>query len=167
MNIMNTPIEDIRRTDSGIIQGASHTCHVLNHKIRNSIIVKAVCDLRKIQNDFDSIACCGISGIMVAPQIADLLKKNVLIVRKRDDKGYSEFRTEGVAPFRYVVIDDLICSGSTLKHINKTIKQEYPRAKCMGLYCYLPHECAYNNETAKMFERDFGCVFINPNPPRV
>lgn len=166
MNVLNTTVEEVRKTEHGIIQGSSHTCHVLNHKIRNSIIIKAVCDLRKISSDFDSIACCGVSGLMVVGQIAELLNKNIIIVRKHE-KRYSEFRTEGASPFRYVVVDDLVCSGTTLKHIKQTIKEEYPRARCVGAYMYLPHECAYNSDTAKLFERDFGFPFLNPNPPRV
>ena len=88
MNIMNSSIEDVRLTNGGVIQGASHTCHVLNHKERNRIIIKAVCDLRKISNDFDSIACCGVSGLMVVPQIAELLNKNILIIRKNETHVY-------------------------------------------------------------------------------
>jgi orotate phosphoribosyltransferase-like protein len=161
-NIFNSTIEDVRKTENGIIQGCSHTCHVLNHKERNKIIIKAVCDLRKIKNDFDSIACCGVSGLMVIPQVAELLNKNIIIVRKKNEERYSEFKTEGVAPFRYVVIDDLICSGSTLKYITKTIKAEYSRSKCIGLYCYMPKECAYNSNNIKFFEKDFDIPLLNP-----
>jgi adenine/guanine phosphoribosyltransferase-like PRPP-binding protein len=86
-------MEDVRKTTEGkYIQGASHTCHVLNHKARNKIIIKAVCDLRKIADSFDSIACCGVSGLMVVPQIAELLNKNIVVVRK-GERCYSEFRT--------------------------------------------------------------------------
>ena len=93
-SLTETQIEEVRRTDDGkYIQGASHTCHVLNHKVRNKIIIKAVCDLRKISNTFDSIACCGVSGLMVVPQIAELLNKNIIVVRK-GERCYSEFRTE-------------------------------------------------------------------------
>jgi adenine/guanine phosphoribosyltransferase-like PRPP-binding protein len=166
MNIMNSPIEDVRLTNGGVIQGASHTCHVLNHKERNRIIIKTVCDLRKISNDFDSIVCCGVSGLMVVPQIAELLNKNILIVRK-NEKRYSQFRTEGIAPVHYVVIDDLVCSGTTIKHITSIIKDEYTRARCIGAYMYLPEECAYKTDTSKLFERDFGFPFLNPCPPRV
>ena len=162
MNIMNNQIEDVRQTGSGIIQGASHTCHVLNHKIRNKIIIKAVCDLRKIKNEFDSIACCGVSGLLVVAQIAELLNKNILIIRK-NEKRYSEFRTEGIAPLRYVVIDDLICSGTTVNHITRIIKEEYPRAKSIGIYCYLPEECAYSADAqgSKLCERDLGMPLLN------
>ena len=155
-------IEEVRNTDGGIIQGASHTCHVLNHKIRNKIIIKAVCDLRKISKDFDSIACCGVSGLMVVPQIAEILNKNILVVRK-DERRYSDFTTEGVAPFRYVVVDDLICSGTTINHITSIIKDEYDRARCIGVYCYLPEECGYSADAqgSKLCERDLGMPLLN------
>lgn len=162
-NILNQPIENVRQTADGkYIQGASHTCHVLNHKIRNKIIIKAYCDLKRIENTFDSIACCGVSGLMVVPQIAELLDKHIVVVRK-GERCYSEFRTEGVAPFRYIILDDLICSGSTVKHIKKVIKDEYSRSVCVGVYCYLPNECAYRDDEdgSKLCKRDLGIPLIN------
>jgi adenine/guanine phosphoribosyltransferase-like PRPP-binding protein len=167
MNLMNQSIEDVRRTDDGkIIQGASHTCRVLNHKNRNKIIIKAVCDLRPIANTFDSIACCGVSGLMVVPQIAELLNKNIVVIRKPDEKRYSDFYIEGVSPFRYIVVDDLICSGDTFKWIRQAIYEDNPKAICNGLYCYIPDECAYTTETAKMFQQRYKTPFLNPSPPR-
>ena len=91
-------IEEFRRTQDGkIIQGAAHTCRVLNHKYRNKIVIKAVCDLRKIQDSFDSIVCCGTSGLLVAPNVAEILGKNLVIVRKQAEVGrcYSAFGVEG------------------------------------------------------------------------
>ena len=163
-NILNQPIEDIRRTDSGqFIQGSSHICHVLNHKIRNKIIIKAVCDLRKIQNTFDSIACCGVSGLVVAPQVCEILNKNLIIVRKYNENRYSDFSVEGANPGRYVILDDLVCSGKTLKHIISSIKEESITSICLGAYFYLPKDCAYRmDETeAKIFKRDLGISLLN------
>lgn len=164
MNILQQPIENIRKTETGeYIQGSSHTCHVLNHKIRNKIIIKAVCDLRKIADQFDSIACCGVSGMLVVPQISELLNKHIVVVRKEGDKCYSEFRTEGVAPFKYIILDDLVCSGKTVKRIKKVLKDEYHRSHCVGIYCYLPSECAYraNEEGSKLCQRDLGSPLLN------
>jgi len=164
MNILQQQIENVRKTESGeYIQGSSHTCHVLNHKTRNKIIIKAVCDLRKIANSFDSIACCGVSGMLVVPQIAELLNKHIVVVRKEGDKCYSEFRTEGVAPFRYIILDDLICSGGTVKRIKKVLKQEYHRSLCVGVYCYLPNETVYRptHEGSKLCERELGMPLLN------
>lgn len=162
-NILNESVQDVRRTDDGkYIQGSSHICHVLNHKERNKIIVRAVCKLRKIQDSFDSIACCGVSGLMVVPQIAELLNKHIVVVRK-GEKCYSEFRTEGVAPFRYIIVDDLICSGSTVKHIKRVLHDEYPRSVCQGVYCYLPNETAYRDDESgnKLCQRDLGISLLN------
>lgn len=161
MNIMNNNIDEVRLTDSGIIQGSSHTCHVLNHKVRNKIIIKAVCDLREMSNEFDSIACCGTSGLMVVPQIAELLNKNILLIRKKNEKCYSDFAIEGVKPFRYIIIDDLICSGNTVRHIQRSIRDEYQKTVCIGLYCYMPEECAYTKNTVKLFERDYNMKLLN------
>jgi len=162
MNVFNMPTEDVRKTDSGIIQGASHTCHVLNHKTRNKIIIQAVCKLRKISDSFDSIACCGVSGLMVVAQIAELLNKNIVVVRK-GEQCYSEFRTEGVAPFQYIILDDLICSGSTVKRIKRLLKDGYPRSKCIGVYCYLPNETVYkhNHEGSLLCQKDLGIPLLN------
>lgn len=163
MNVFNNTIEDVRKTQDGkIIQGSSHTCHVLNHKNRTKIIIKAVCDLRKISDDFDSIACCGTSGLMVVPQVAELLNKNIILVRKKNDKCYSDFAVEGVKPFRYIILDDLICSGNTVRHIRRSIEDEYNNTKCVGLYCYIPKECAYTKNTIKLFEKDFHMQLLNP-----
>ena len=163
MNVLDMPVEDVRKTvDGKYIQGASHTCHVLNHKERNKIIIKAVCDLRRIADSFDSIACCGVSGLLVVAQVAELLNKNIIIVRK-GEKCYSEFRTEGVAPFRYIILDDLICSGGTVRYIKKVLKDEYSRSSCIGVYCYLPNECAYraDEEGSKLCKRDLGVQLLN------
>ena len=105
MNTLHQELDDFRRMPDGkVIQGASHTCRVLNHKVRNKAIIKAVCDLRKITKEFDSIACCGVSGLMVVPQIAEILNKHIVIIRKQG-QSYSTFSMEGVTPFRYVIID--------------------------------------------------------------
>lgn len=157
-------IEDIRKTSDGkYIQGASHTCHVLNHKERNRIIIKAVCDLRKIADTFDSIACCGVSGLLVAPQVCEILNKNLVIIRKQNEKRYSDFCVEGANPGRYVILDDLVCSGKTIKHIMYSIKEENTRSLCVGAYFYLPKDCVYrmNEDAAKIFKRDLGISLLN------
>jgi len=164
MNTLHQELDDFRRMPDGkVIQGASHTCRVLNHKVRNKAIIKAVCDLRKITKEFDSIACCGVSGLMVVPQIAEILNKHIVIIRKQG-QSYSTFSMEGVTPFRYVIIDDLICSGETVKYIKNTVHEECPKSKCIGLYCYMPEECAYTSKTSKLFERDFGMPLLNTCP---
>ena len=166
MNAFQQELDDFRRTPDGkIIQGAAHTSRVLNHKYRNSVIIKAICSLRKIEQDFDSIACCGVSGLMVVPQIAEILNKNIIVVRK-GERRYSEFFIEGVTPSSSVIVDDLICSGGTVKRIMNNIHDDVPRAKCIGAYFYMGEECAYNASNSKLFEKQFGTIILNPYQPK-
>lgn len=161
MNILQQQLDDFRRNDDGsIIQGASHTSRVLNHKYRNKIVINAYTALSKVDFWFDAIACCGTSGLMVVPQIAELLKKNIIVIRKPNDNGYSDFIVEGATTTQYIIVDDLVCSGGTIKHIMKSIRNETPRSKCMGVYSYMKDECTYRNHPELCF-RDLGIRYLN------
>lgn len=165
MNTLNQEIEQFRiAPDGNVIQGASHTCRVLNHKVRNRYVIQTFSDIRKLQIDFDTIACSGTSGLMVVPQVAELLEKNICVVRTTD-KCYSDFQVEGVSPTRYIIIDDLVCSGYTVKKIMSAMKEHAPRSFCMGVYCYIREECAYRNEP-RLFRQDFCVPYLNPCPER-
>lgn len=161
MNVLDQTLDDYRRTDDGkIIQGASHTSRILNHKYRNRVIIDAYTKLQKVDFWFDAIACCGTSGMLVVPQIAELLKKNIIVIRKNTDNGYSDFLIEGPHTNQYVIIDDLICSGSTVKRIINTIKEDSSRSKCMGIYSYMKDECAYRNRP-DLCMRDLRIPYLN------
>lgn len=136
-----------RRTDTGQwMQGCEHTTSLLNTKFRNKTIFEIVNRLKQLNNNFDTIACCGTSGLLVVPQVSEILKKNILIIRKKKEKRYSPFAYEGAVPRNYVIVDDLICSGSTIKHILNTIQEDCPMAKCLGVFCFLKDKCAYSKD---------------------
>jgi orotate phosphoribosyltransferase-like protein len=161
MNTLQQELDDFRRNEDGsIIQGASHTSRILNHKYRNKVIIDAYTKLSKVDFWFDAIACSGTSGMLVVPQIAELLKKNIIVVRKSKQHCYSEFLIEGPSTKQYIVIDDLICSGNTVRRIINRIKEETPRSKCMGIYSYMKDECAYAN-AHDLCLRDFNAPYLN------
>ena len=159
MNVLQQELDEYRRTPDGrVIQGASHTSRVLSHKYRNKIIMETYSYLKKLDIEYDGIACCGASGMLVVPQIAELLKKNIILVRKQID-GYSDFLVEGANCPRYIILDDLVCSGGTVKHIIKNIKEEIPIAKCIGVYSYMRDQCAYRN-MPQYCKRDLGIDYL-------
>ena len=159
MNILEQELDEFRRTPDGkVIQGCSHTSRILSHKYRNKIIMNTYAALKKYNNKYDGIACMGVSGIMVVPQIAELLNKNIIIVRKQID-GYSDFIIEGAYTHKYIIIDDLICSGDTVKTIIKNIKEEIPKAKCIGVWSYMKDQCAYRN-MPEYCEKDLGVPYL-------
>ncbi len=103
--------------------------------------------------------CCGASGLMVVPQIAEILNKNIVVVRKHNDPGYSEFIVEGVAPKKYIIVDDLICSGDTVKHMIRSIKEESGHSVCCGVYCYMKELCAYRKRS-ELCVKDLGVNYL-------
>ena len=135
-----------RKVSGGYIGGCSHTSLLLNHKIRNKIIMESVSRIRNIDG-LDSIVVCGTSGLLVGPQVSEILNLNLVIVRKKHEtkSSYSDFDTEGVHPARYIIFDDIVCSGRTVNHILRTLNSEYNRIYCLGAYFYLEDQCAYQN----------------------
>jgi orotate phosphoribosyltransferase len=158
-SVLSQELDDYRRTPDGkVIQGSSHTSRILSHKYRNKIIMTSYSYLKDLDIQYDGIACCGASGMLVIPQIAELLKKNIILIRKKID-GYSDFLVEGANSRRYIILDDLICSGNTVKHILKSIKEESPRSECIGVYCYMPEESTYRNHP-EYCKRDLGISYL-------
>jgi len=110
---------------------------------RKKTVNKAVRRLRKMLKDgeieFDAIAFMGMSGALVAPTIAARLDKEIIMVRKGgvDPPTHSKHEVEGNhhsdTPIKYVVVDDIIFSGNTMKYMLNAIGPEH---KCVGHYLY-------------------------------
>ena len=139
-------------------EGCEHTRLVLNHNNRTMMVMNTIKDLREY--DFDSIVCCGTSGLIIAPQVCEILNKEIVIVRKDHEKRYSPFVIEGILGSRFVFLDDLVCSGATLRYVIKNIKEEHPYAKCVGVYCYMKDKCGYKN-VPDIFCKEFGIDYLN------
>lgn len=162
MNQSQSDIKEIisRRTKDGKwMQGCRHTVHVLNHNNRNIIIENTIKLIKSKNLSFDTIACSGVSGLLVVPRLCEILNKNILLVRKPTEKRYSPFIYEGVIPNKYLIIDDLVCSGQTIKHILKTIKEESAFSECVGFISYLKEDCSYR-DLPDLFFKQLGIPYL-------
>jgi adenine/guanine phosphoribosyltransferase-like PRPP-binding protein len=84
--------------------------------------------------DFDTIAFRGMSGAFLGPSIATAMEKQMILVRKPEDKTHSKMRVEGNrAANRYVIVDDFIASGDTKRAIIDAISTWAPDANFVGL----------------------------------
>ena len=126
------------------IECASHLSEMLTHGTADLAITRAIKLIKELMRGidgaprltFDSIACSGISGLLFAPPVARKLKKSLIIVRKRKGE-HSHTMVEGDRNAkRYIVLDDLICSGTTLERIASEIAKEIPGARCAGFLGY-------------------------------
>lgn len=90
--------------------------------------------------DYDAIVVTGVSGLSVGATIAYLTGKQLIVVRKEDEQSHACFRVEGlpVTDFKYVILDDFICSGDTVIKIAQKMKEcvKYSKAEFVGLIQY-------------------------------
>lgn len=87
--------------------------------------------------DFQAIACSGVSGLIVAGPLCYELDKYPIIVRKEKDDCHSSKKVEGVdGVFNYIILDDLICSGHTMKMICEKMVENRPKAKLVKIVIY-------------------------------
>ena len=115
--------------------GCAHITKFLVAPERDKHVKAAIKVLEKFKKQFDTIAFCGMSGALIAPQIAAHLKKELIMVRKKGDKRHSYHSVEGYADVKkYIIVDDFIDEGKTAKHIQRMIFDNVnPDAKCLGL----------------------------------
>ncbi len=81
-------------------------------------LVRAFSEFTKII-DFDTIACRGTSGLIVAPILSHVFDKNLTVVQKKSTRRHSLSIVDGFRGGEYVIVDDFIESGKTVKAIIK------------------------------------------------
>jgi hypothetical protein len=105
--------------------------------------------------EFDTVAFTGASGFLIAPQVALALGKQMIMVRK-EETDHSPYRVEGYAQSeRYIMLDDFLATGSTLKRAITSIKGAFPRARCVGFYLYRDHNFIFGANMRWYFDKDF------------
>lgn len=131
---------------------------VLTDKTSHSNCIQATLrNLHPRDDEFDAIACTGVSGSLIGPTIAYLMGKRLAVVRKDTDmlenNSHACVRVEHNLHDgdRVVLIDDLIASGRTLIGIADALealdtKQEYDgytatrfKISVVGYYLYRDH----------------------------
>lgn len=93
--------------------------------------------IKRSKVDFDTIVCRGTSGLLVAPTVCHTLGKHLIISRKQNDGSHAMNKLEGFChPQKYIVIDDLIASGSTILSAICHMDEFRAGAECVGIFLY-------------------------------
>lgn len=116
---------------------------VYDVKKRQQMVSYAVKQLKLVTDLFDFFVFRGTSGLLMGPEIAGRLKKPFSVIRKKNDNAHylQEFEGALVTGGRYIVIDDFICSGTTLDIIVEAITKIDPTSVYVGCYLYKPKIC--------------------------
>jgi len=102
--------------------------------------------LRAVESTFDAVYVTGLSGVVPAATVAYLMRKELLVLRKQDDRGDTmshgallEGDISNVAGIRYMILDDFVSNAGTLRRLLKYLPSngvlagvmlyEHPRAK--------------------------------------
>ncbi len=116
----------------------SYIGEVFRTKDMHLLVPKAKRFLKNV--DFDAIAFRGMSGCLFASVLAYELRKPMIMIRKRLKE--SEYRTDSHsckivegdrAAKTFLIVDDFIATGTTVREICKEIKDVMPNAKCIGI----------------------------------
>jgi hypothetical protein len=98
---------------------------VVHPKIYPYTVTTIAKSLLPYTDKFDGIAFVGMSGAMVGPAVGVVLQKPFLMVRKKDN-SHSSYTVEGDYNIqRYIIVDDRVCSGNTLRYAMNKIHTAY------------------------------------------
>jgi adenine/guanine phosphoribosyltransferase-like PRPP-binding protein len=85
-------------------------------------------------HEFDAIAFRGMSGALISVPLALKMCKTMIMVRKPGDDSHSTFLVEGDTQARkYVIVDDFVATGDTVRTIKREVVKFSPDSECIGV----------------------------------
>lgn len=95
--------------------------------------------LTDIAPEIDTLVGTGVSGALVVPYIGRVLDVHWALVRKPTEGSHSDLLVEGTIGKCWVLVDDLIDTGETLKRVEEAIKLDLYGwdSYCAGAIVYL------------------------------
>jgi hypoxanthine phosphoribosyltransferase len=100
--------------------------------------------LKRRRHDFDGFVVSGYSMSLISSILAYKMNMPVAVVKKQNEKRHSGFTAEGLCNKRWLIVDDLICSGDTIRHVQGAI--EGISGKVVGVVLY---NAGYNDSPHK------------------
>ena len=86
-------------------------------------LIRALMPILKARaTEFDGFVVCGYSMSLLAPILAYLLEKSIVVVTKKGDLRHTVDKVEGIHGQRLLMVDDLISSGETLRHVANSVQ---------------------------------------------
>ena len=121
---------------------ASHLFHLFDNKKRKQMVDDLCRRIKQSNVNPDFILVTGLSGCLIAPAVADLLKIQFVVVRNTM-MCHSNYKVEGYRAdlYRGIIVDDLVEQGNTVRHmwetLNKHCKEcQMPMPIVQHVFCY-------------------------------
>jgi phosphoribosylpyrophosphate synthetase len=122
--------------------------------------------------DFDAVAFSGSSGCAIAFYVAAKYRTPLIYVRKVGENAHGskvECNYQGDIR-KYLIVDDFVSSGATVRHIRDTIKKHAikSRTECptpVGIFAYDPSANAYDAgeklNDLRIYNMDYGKKIVD------
>lgn len=112
---------------------------------RRKMVVDSIVEQMSQIEDVDCIATIGISGLLIAPIVSHILGIPLVVCRNESLASHSQRSIEHdiKQPYRFVFIDDLVDTGSTLNNVCIKMRDTFPFIRLAGIIMYSDnvHEC--------------------------
>lgn len=111
----------------------SYLSAALHPDVRMFKLRQAARILRRRRHLFDGLVCTGLSGVLMAPTLAERLGLPLAVLRKTT-KGCHGYPLEGVLAKRLCFVDDFVETGHTFKRVRKAVAAR--GSVVTAFYCY-------------------------------
>lgn len=94
--------------------------------------------IRRAKISYDFIVGRGLSGSLIAAPLALRLNKRLVVVRKGEET-HSWCKIEGLERgmmHSYIIVDDFISTGETVRAIIDAMEKNCSHSKCQGIFLY-------------------------------
>ncbi len=103
---------------------------------RQRALRNIITGLTPYSGQFEAIAVRGLSGTIMGTLVSHFMSKGLIVVRKAGEMGHG-MSVEGASRFtRYIILDDFVCSGSTIQAIIDAIRGRTCNQKAAPVACY-------------------------------
>lgn len=141
---------------------SSYLSSVLNGVSAMEIAKECIEAVKEAGVEYDAIAFRGMSGALIAPIMAALEGKNLLMVRKDTEGSHADEMVEGeLDPQRYIIVDDFIHSGRTMRLTRYEVEELTADNVLVGVITYLREEKFHLPEEIDAFDDDWRAEIDN------
>lgn len=116
-----------------LVTGYHYTA--FDHVTRRSAVDRVLKKLQYFPEDV-GIVCTGLSGILVGVPVAEQSDREFAIVRKPNESCNSSYKIEGYTFTNYVIVDDFISGGETIRRVLEVMNDTRPESNCLGILLY-------------------------------
>lgn len=142
-------------------KACEHLAPIVTYKGTTKVVNYLVKHLKPYTVQFDAIAFRGLSGALIAPIVAQRLGKNIIGVRKKEEKRHSSHTVEGVVCNKYIIIDDFVDEGYTITAIYSEIASwSHHQSQLVGIALYDDDMSRNDNRELKEFLKDKPEIFV-------